>query len=349
MKRFKWILLFALFVLLVPIQSANASEFNFSVTTVIPDNQLDPDKTYFDLLLEPGDTQTVEMLLQNDTDSDVVIAPTIHSATTNLNGVVEYGPNDIQADETLQFPLEEWVSTAEEIVVPAGGEFMLPLQIEMPDQAFDGVIAGGITLQEQQDSKDTATNEGDQGLSIENEYAYVVGIVLQQNENAIQPTLNMLDVFPDQLNARNVIQATLQNPEAMYINQLAVDAVVKNESGEVVFEAAQDMMQMAPNSQFNFPISLNGQPLEPGDYRLELAATAMGEEWNWDEAFSIEADEASALNESDVSIPPSDNTWAYIGIGIAFITLSVVLFMIYRRKKKQTFSQPNSNPTASAS
>ncbi|WP_353626373.1 DUF3324 domain-containing protein [Bacillus sp. JCM 19041] len=174
-------------------------------------------------------------------------------------------------------------------------------------------------------------------------------MVLQQNENSLQPTLNMLDVFPNQLNARNVIQATLQNPEAMYVNQLAVDAVVKNESGEAVFEASQDMMQMAPNSQFDFPISLNGQPLEPGDYRLELTATAMGEEWKWDEAFSIEADEASALNESDVSIPPPDHTWTYISIGIAFITLSVVLFLIHRRKKKKVIPQTNSNPTASAS
>ncbi|WP_054711088.1 DUF916 domain-containing protein [Bacillus sp. JCM 19041] len=162
MKRFKWILPFALLATLVPTHFAEASEFNFSVTTIIPDNQRDPNKTYYDLVLEPGETQTVEMLLQNDTESDVVIAPTIHSATTNVNGVVEYGSNEIEADETLQFPLEEWVSTEEEIVVPAGGEFMLPLQIEMPDEAFDGVIAGGITLQEQRESKDATANEGDQ-------------------------------------------------------------------------------------------------------------------------------------------------------------------------------------------
>jgi len=53
-KRF--ILIVSLIVAMlsmVPVQSTFASEFNFAVTPVIPENQIDKEKTYFDLLMEP--------------------------------------------------------------------------------------------------------------------------------------------------------------------------------------------------------------------------------------------------------------------------------------------------------
>ncbi len=69
---------------------AHASEFNFAVTPTIPENQVDKSKTYFDLKMAPGAKQTVEIQLRNDTDEDITIENTVNSATTNLNGVVEY-------------------------------------------------------------------------------------------------------------------------------------------------------------------------------------------------------------------------------------------------------------------
>ena len=41
--------------------------------------------------MAPGAKQTVEIQLRNDTDEDITIENTVNSATTNLNGVVEYG------------------------------------------------------------------------------------------------------------------------------------------------------------------------------------------------------------------------------------------------------------------
>lgn len=349
MKRFSWAFLVLLFSLLVP-TTANASEFNFSVTTIIPDNQIDPKKTYYDLLLEPGQTQTLEMVLRNDTSEEVILNPAVHSATTNVNGVVEYGSNEIEADSTLSYPIEEWLTIEETIVIPAEGEIILPLDVSMPDKSFDGILAGGITLQEQRDSTTETTDEEDQGLSIENEYAYVVGIVLQQSEQTLTPELELLNVSPGQLNARNVIQATIQNPVSMYVNQLEINATIKASStGEVYFETEKDMMQMAPNSQFDFPIPLNGAPLEPGDYTLEMTAKAMGKEWNWSEPFTVDADEASQLNATDVSIPPTDYTWLYVSIGVALVLASIFLFW-WRRYKKQQVEIPNQeNRTTSAS
>lgn len=331
MKRLSYALLITFVFLFTGIPNVQASEFNFSVTTVIPENQIDPNKTYYDLLMEPGAEQTVEISLRNDTDTDVIIAPAVHAASTNTNGVVEYGESHDEPDPSLLYPLEDLVTTDEEIVVPANGTYTLPLHISMPDEAFDGVLAGGITLQETMEENQNESAE--EGLSIDNQYAYVVGIVLQQNQSEIEPELMLHDVYADQLNARNVIMSTIQNAQPMYVNQLSVQAKVQNESGEVLYESETESMQMAPNSNFSYPLSLNGQPLEAGEYMMELTASAMGEEWSWSEPFSIEEDQAAALNETDVSIPAPDYTWVYVAIGIACLVIAFFLILFYQRKK----------------
>ena len=72
----------------------------------------------------------------------------MNSATTNLNGVVEYGQNGIKPDKTLRFNLKDYVEAPKEIILPKHSQKTLPLTITMPKDSFDGVMVGGITLKE---------------------------------------------------------------------------------------------------------------------------------------------------------------------------------------------------------
>ena len=56
----------------------------------------------------------------------------------------------------------------------------------MPKENFNGVIAGGITFKEKDSEK---TNSNSKGLSIQNKYAYVVALLMQQNKNTVAPDL----------------------------------------------------------------------------------------------------------------------------------------------------------------
>ena len=73
-----------------------------------------------------------------------------------------------------------------------------------------------MTLKEKQE--ETSDRSEEQGLAIKNEYAYVVAILLRQTTDEVVPDLNLLAVEPSQVNARNVINVTLQNPTATYLN-----------------------------------------------------------------------------------------------------------------------------------
>ncbi len=111
-------------------------------------------------------------------------------------------------------------------------------------------------------------------------------------------------------------------------------------------------MQMAPNSNFSYPISLEGQRLEAGTYVLTSVAyggkseegqykveNEEGEEesylykWTFEKEFTVTGDVARDLNKKDVTIE-TDYTWLYFLIGGLLLLLAFLLLLWYRRKKK---------------
>ncbi|MBP1039612.1 DUF916 and DUF3324 domain-containing protein [Vagococcus sp. BWB3-3] len=358
MKRQKIVMMLGafLFLMLIP-HKIIASEFNFAVVPEIPENQLDKNKTYFDLKMNPGAEQELIVKLRNDTAKDIVVETIISSATTNSNGVVEYGPNATKPDKTLAFNMADIATTEPETTVPAGQEISVKVRVTMPEEPMSGVVAGGITFKEKED--ETASSKADEeetGMAIKNKYSYVLALLVRQNEEEIAPDLLLNEVGAAQSNARNIIQANLQNPVATYLNQLKVTAEIrKKNSDKVLYSSETESMQMAPNSNFNYYVPLNGKPLEAGDYLIKIVAfgdkaeggsyeskNAAGEKvqfnhrWEFEKEFTITSTEAKKLNEADVSIV-KDYTWLYILIGVLLllIVVGLILFLVKRKKKKE--------------
>jgi len=206
----------------------------------------------------------------------------------------------------------------------------------MPAEAFEGFLAGGLRLAEFKDEVEESDEPEGEGVAIKNEFAYVLGVVVSNSRDSVQPELELLDVFADQLNYRNVISATLQNFTPTFVNRLAVEATVKRAGeNDVLYEANQEMMQMAPNSNFDFPISLEGDRFRSGEYILELTATSGENEWSWTREFTIEADEARKLNREDVTVDTSINWWMVGSIILIVLLLMIILYLIIRKNNAQ--------------
>lgn len=355
-------MLFLLGFLTFNLSVISASEFNFAVTTTTPDSQIDKEKTYFDIKLAPKQEEELKVNLRNDTNKDVKVNLLINSATTNSNVVVEYGKNNIKKDESLTYDLKDYLEGPESVTLKAKSTETVIFTAKMPEEAFDGTIAGGITFKEE--SKDEEGNDKGQGMSIKNEYSYVVAVLMRQTLEPVDPNLNLLSVAPGQINARNMILSKLQNDQKTYINQVAIDAqVMKKNSDDILYSTARDSLQIAPNSNFEFPISLEGQSLEPGEYRLvmtvygnkaedgEFVRKASDEneemtfnnQWTFEESFKIDAKVAKELNKQDVTIEEKDNTWIYllIGIFIILILLCIIIWLLWKRRKEEEEAEVN--------
>ncbi|MGM0252801.1 MULTISPECIES: DUF916 and DUF3324 domain-containing protein [unclassified Enterococcus] len=332
------ILLLLLVSLVAPMRvGAEEGTLNFYVTPEFSENQKAGNERYFQLTLPPDATEKLTLKLQNANAEAKKIKITPHTAYTNVMGVVEYGQDAEKADPTLQHSLDELIEHPEIIELGGNETKTVTLDLKMPKEAFEGFLAGGLRIEEVKEDTTEETSD-EEGVAIQNEFAYIIGVVVSNNQDAVQPDLELLDVFADQLNYRNVISANLQNFTPTFVNRLEVEATVQRVGEEeILYQASQEQMQMAPNSNFNFPISLDGDRFRSGEYLLKMTARSGKEEWEWERKFTIEADEARALNQQDVTIDTSINWWMIGAIMVLVLLLGIILYLfLHKRKKEQT-------------
>lgn len=158
-----------------------ASEFNYSVTPLPSEYQIDKEKTYFDLLLAPNQTTELKVKLKNDTEKEVKGKIAINNAITNSNVIIDYGENTIKKDQSLLYDLSELVDYPSSVVLKPKSKQIVTFQVKMPSTAFDGVIAGGITFEEEAEET-TSKDSVEKGLAIDNDYSYIVALLLRQTK-----------------------------------------------------------------------------------------------------------------------------------------------------------------------
>ncbi len=152
---------------------------DFYVTPNLPKSQLADSENYFNVLLAPHTKESLKLTLINAKNEPLTINVTAHTAYTNNNGVVEYGKDADTADASLNWSIAALLATPGIVKLKANETKTIDITLTMPKEPFSGVLAGGIRLQKIKESEgsEDATEETDesQQLSIENEFAYVLG------------------------------------------------------------------------------------------------------------------------------------------------------------------------------
>lgn len=317
--------------------NAYASELSYTVETVLPSNQIDKKQSYFDLKMATNQKQVLKIHMRNGTSREIKITPTISPATTNSNGVVEYGPSQTKLDSTAPYNIKDLVkSSTKEITIPAHSSTDYKLNVTMPDRAYDGIVAGGIYFEEKKHNSQEDKQKS--GLALENHFSYVVAVLLKETDKPINPEITLLRVRPGQVNARNVINAELKNSQATYINQLKVQTDVKRKySNDILYKSSTSAMQMAPNTTLTYPTPLDGEKLKPGVYTMHVVANSGKKQWEFNKDFTISGTKARELNEKDVSIK-HDYSWLYVltGVLLLFLAFTLIFFILWNRKSKKT-------------
>ncbi|WP_088809375.1 MULTISPECIES: DUF916 and DUF3324 domain-containing protein [unclassified Listeria] len=336
MKKFLASILISLLGLgiwLVPSHADAASTMNFSVTAVIPDNQIDKSKTYFDLRMKPGETQALEVVVTNGLNRTITIESHANTAVTNDNGIVDYSNTKPNLDKSLKTPFSEIAKMDEEITIPANGTKTVKVNVTMPKEEYDGQILGGLHFTEKLD-KESETEE--EGVQIKNLYAYVIGVLLTENDTEVKPDMQLGDINPAQINYRNVLKANLQNTQPVILTDLEVKArVTKKGRDKTLHETNKKNMRLAPNSNFNYGINWENQEFKAGKYTLHMTAKSNENEWKWTKDFEIKGDEAKALNNKAVELEKDYTMWLILGAVLLGIILLILVFLLGKRSSRK--------------
>lgn len=93
----------------------------FSVSPIIPENQINDVSSYFNLRMEAGKEQNIEVELTNNRDSSIEIEINAVTAKSNQNGVIDYSQLDEELDSSLLISFSE-ISEVEQLIVLKANE-----------------------------------------------------------------------------------------------------------------------------------------------------------------------------------------------------------------------------------
>ncbi len=337
-KKNKWLaLLLVNFILVVSSLSlgqllAVADGMPIGIKTILPENQRTK-ATYFDLRMEPGQHQTIEIALSNVSDEEVKVHLKTNPAQTNDNGVIIYSESDKDnrlASRTISF--SDITNVDEDVVIAAKTTKQVPIELQMPKESFDGIVLGGIhvTIAENEESNETMD---DRQMAVINKFEYSVGVLLSETDSI--PTSDMLlkKVAASQVLSRNVIKVNLENPTMSLIDDIRYRSkIYKKGQTDVYLESVHTGYRLAPTSDFNLGIQMDRKKFEAGTYQLKLTAKSekTQQEWQWDEEFVITREEAKEFNEQAIDI--EENTFNWLWIVLILMVLIVILLIIFIRQ-----------------
>jgi hypothetical protein len=231
----------------------------------------------------------------------------------------------------------------DEVLVKAKTTEIVKIKVEMPEQAFKGLLVGGIRVI--QGEKDTEKSDSS-NTEIKNKVAYTIGMTLSESDDEVKAELDLLKAFASQTNGRNVIKGNVQNSEPIPLEAITYKAkVTKKGSDEVLHDSQVENYRMAPNSNFNFDVSWKNEPFKVGDYtyHLEAESKETGQKWEWQTDFTIKSEEAKKLNKNAIELE-KDNHYLLIMIGLLVVVLMGIAGFLYSQatKKKQVKRKKNS-------
>lgn len=272
----------------VAAQNSQSDELvNFSVQAILPSNQVGT-ATYFDLEMEPGQVQNLEVSVSNTGTEPIQVELTTNTAATNSNGLVVYDGSIKTFSDTLAHSFSEIAQTKDSIVtVEAGKEKNVIITVNAPEESFDGRILGGLYFKLVNEAEDDQA-----GIGIQNEFAYViaVNIVEKGNSTFVKPDFELVTVSPELINYREGLQTTFNSLSSSFLTNVTIEASIfsADDLEEAIYTRKTDGFAIAPHSQFNFPILFEEEALTKGDYVFKATMTHMDTQWAFEETFSFD-------------------------------------------------------------
>lgn len=215
-------------------ETGSKGTINYAVRAIIPENQLNTQASSFDLKVEPGHRQVLQVIVKNKGDEDIEVAVEANTAYTNENGLIEFDHSE-NRDASMAVDFSEIVTPVETVVkVPAQGETIAEFYLKMPDEPFEGVAYGGFMFTKLHQGED---REGE-GMSIRNVYRYAIGVRLREDEADVQPAFELKGAKMDQTDSP-ALYLYLRNPRPLIVRGMTLIAEIYPENdNEAVMKLA---------------------------------------------------------------------------------------------------------------
>lgn len=339
-----------LFFFYMPVSVHAEESGSFTYRVQHPENQ-QSDAGYFDLRMMPNQKQIVQIELTNSSPTQPVTVEVKRNAVkTNSNGVLEYGPNTIKNDKSATVNFDTVVNVPKSVTLAGGETKNIDIEIQMPEKSFDGVVAGGIQLQQKENDDEKKQRESQSGVT--NRYAFLVGVLLSETDATVPSEITFNSIYPGLSNYRNAVFLNFSNTAMAFTGDVSVEFDIREKgSDNILYDTKKTDMKIAPTSMIDFPLLLNGDEMKAGNYIGHAVVTSGDQRWEWEQDFDITQEDADKYNKQDVSLVQEQGiNWQFIlllvGAGVLLlVAISLIIYFIRKNKRRSKSNKTKNKPT----
>lgn len=326
MKKFLVAIVFiSLFIGGQNVSASDSTGPMYTVTPVLPENQLEKVNDQFDILVKPSSTQKLQVIIKNKSNAAMKLNSLVVAGVTNSNGIIDYKNKHEEKTKKDTFTN---IATVDEIgSIAPNSEKTLTIHLKIPKSGVDGLMLGGIKVEQVNPAKSES--------NIQNKYSYIIPIKIQTSLEKQQAELSLEKVSITQTGLRNRIVTVLENPKGAILRNVEMSLEAKKaKSDKTYYEKKVTNLKFAPKSIADLQWAID-KPFEAGTYQLTLKVKADGFEKTWTETLIIEKEEAATLNKTSVDEAGTDSMKMYVLLGIIAILLLMIIIILLKKNKKR--------------
>lgn len=335
MKKTGLSLLLSVMVLLIGlwqhVQAVAAAGAGFTVNAVLPENHYGSGIDYFDLVMTPGQTETLTVKVHNLEHVNKTIKATADTGYT-ADGMQENYDRFRVTDEVAAVTTFARIFDGTKVIELAPNETKeVQFTVKMPTEGYKGILEGALYFEDQATTKQTTDQSN---LQINNRYSMALGVVLRESrEIHAAPRLHLKKIQVSKSNYLHqpAILMTFMNSEPATASNLTIKtSVTKN--GKVVFGNRQTGRSFAANSTFKYGIPTGDGWVTPGTYHLKTIISNHQQKWTFKQSFKITTSQAIAINRQNKKM--NWFWWIVLAIIILLLLLGLMYYLGTRRRKQ---------------
>ena len=326
-KNSKWLaslmIVYMVFFIL-PIKGL-ADNAGFYVVPIIPENQLENTKDYFNIGVPAKMDQTLELLIVNESTNTKDLQVALLDGMTTKDGTISYS-TDHTYDDSQRYKISEIGKLEQnELSVPPNSSVIVKIELKHNISNFFGTILGAVNVSEKED---TNTQVG-----VNNSFAYSIPIKARVVEENKENKLNYKGVKVIAEKTKQDLALTFQNPESTILRNLnlAFSVYKKETPTTIIWSDEMKGVELAPNSLFYPELSLTEAKLKSGKYMLKIVAKSDEIDHSWESEFTLSSTEGNVLNEG-LEVLAQGNQWWLIALGIIIVLVGGVSYVLYKKK-----------------
>lgn len=340
------VLILIFMMILIP-ATVNAADFDndFEVEILPAEGQKNFSEGFFHLDSEPGEKLSLDFRVTNNSGEPIRLNVQAVDAHTADEGGILYDATTAKEDHV---GMAELIDIQESVSIAAGAAEIVHFHIAIPDDA-SGTMLGGIMLTSLEAPENLAMdklNKGESNYTFEQPGQQLMAVKVNLPKTAVHTGFSVDGAKFDAPNNR--VTLNMKNGDATVLESVEGTYTVMDKEGEILLSGVMKPFAMAPGTDIDYPVDLNGLIFGQGKYVLMIKGRADEKEFFAEEKFTVTETEAAGV------VSPSTDSNQTIGWGqisrifavvlAALLLLLPMLMKFYNRNEKKAlmeFSEKN--------